>query len=95
MKIDKNYLEDISGYTQHYFRIVLQVVIRFFFTIIAYILGRFKNIEIAPKCKFIGHTYFHRKPNPNIAIGNNCIFNSTTTSNLIGINRKCIISSRE
>jgi acetyltransferase-like isoleucine patch superfamily enzyme len=59
------------------------------------IISFLKGIKIREGCTFIGVPYFHRFPFSNIEIGNNCTFRSDNTSNLIGINHKCILSTRQ
>jgi acetyltransferase-like isoleucine patch superfamily enzyme len=49
------------------------------------------GIKIGKSCNFWGNMTLVRKPNSIIIIGNNCIFLSNSNSNLIGINRNCII----
>ena len=44
-------------------------------------------------CSFHGHSRFRRHPRSRIVIGSGCKFNSSPTSNLIGVNRPCIIST--
>lgn len=51
------------------------------------------GIEINFSAKFWGKTKLQMAPNSIIKIGNNCRFRSGHTSNLIGINRPCIIST--
>lgn len=45
------------------------------------------------KCIFRGHTRFFRHPSSCVEIGGGCTFNSSLNSNLIGINRPCILST--
>ena len=45
------------------------------------------------KGKFFGLMTFKKARNSNIIIGSNCTFRSSYSSNLIGVNRKCIITS--
>jgi acetyltransferase-like isoleucine patch superfamily enzyme len=54
---------------------------------------KLKGISFGKSCKFFGLTKFYRTQNSLIIIGNNCRFRSTSSSNLIGINRPCIIST--
>jgi acetyltransferase-like isoleucine patch superfamily enzyme len=44
-------------------------------------------------CSFFGLPVFRRLPGSTIRIGNNCQFRSSKWSNLVGINRPCIIST--
>jgi acetyltransferase-like isoleucine patch superfamily enzyme len=52
-----------------------------------------KGVELGKRCDFYGYAKMLRKPGTQIKIGNNCRFRSKTTSNLIGINHRCIIAT--
>jgi acetyltransferase-like isoleucine patch superfamily enzyme len=52
-----------------------------------------KGIKSGQNCEYFGVPYFHRNPFSSILIGNNCRFRSGHTSNLIGVNHKCILST--
>lgn len=54
-----------------------------------------KGIELKEGCRFFGITHFDRFSYSQIQIGNNCTFRSDKTSNLIGINHRCIISTHD
>lgn len=65
-------------------------------SIVNLILGivcKIKGIQIGQQCKFYGWTKFFIGGKGAIIIGQNCTFRSSETSNLIGINRKCMISA--
>lgn len=51
------------------------------------------KIKIGKGCKFRGKACFYRLQDSEISIGKNCIFNSSTTSNLSGLYTPCIIST--
>lgn len=51
-----------------------------------------QDIHIGKGCKFYGRMKFKRVSKSSISIGDNCTFNSDHTSNLIGVNRPCIIA---
>ena len=51
------------------------------------------GVRLGPKCSFNGTPVFRRHPGSRITIDGGCIFNSSPTSNLIGINRPCIVST--
>lgn len=55
--------------------------------------ARWWGVRLGPACLFFGRPYFRRYPGSRIAIGDKCRFRSSPTSNLIGINRPCIIST--
>jgi acetyltransferase-like isoleucine patch superfamily enzyme len=54
---------------------------------------RAKGAEIKGKVRFFGFAKLHRYPNSIISIGTGCTFRSDRYSNLIGVNRNCIIST--
>ncbi|MCF8266984.1 MAG: hypothetical protein K9I69_02790 [Ignavibacteriales bacterium] len=51
------------------------------------------NISFGKKIRFFGRAKFVRSGSSRITIGDNCSFRSKPTSNLIGINRPCIITA--
>ena len=54
---------------------------------------RWWAVDIGPGCEFRGFPRFHRHPGSHITIGAGCRFNSSPASNLIGVNRPCIVST--
>jgi acetyltransferase-like isoleucine patch superfamily enzyme len=54
---------------------------------------RIKGISVGGKIHFWGIPYIIRYPASSIQIGNGSSFRSDANSNLIGINRKCILST--
>ena len=58
-----------------------------------YFFAWFNEIEIGKGCRFVGKTSFYREPRTYIKIGNNCIFNSSRTSNRIGVYSPCMITT--
>jgi len=57
-----------------------------------FLLG-LKGVSFKGKSTFYGVPYVHRHPMSRIIIGDDCGFRSDMTSNLVGVNRKCIIST--
>lgn len=51
------------------------------------------GVQLGKNAVFLGKCHFKRYPGTTISIANNCTFFSTPTSNLIGINRPCMIST--
>lgn len=51
------------------------------------------GVRLGPGCDFIGAPSFHRHPRSRISIGAGCRFRSSPSSNLIGVNRPCMIST--
>jgi acetyltransferase-like isoleucine patch superfamily enzyme len=58
-----------------------------------YFISIIRNIKINGNCQFYGIPHFRRFQFSTISIGKNCTFRSDNTSNLIGINHKCILST--
>lgn len=54
----------------------------------------YPKVSFGRKISFIGLPKFRNKPGGCITIGNYCTFLSTSTSNMIGINRPCIITTQ-
>lgn len=52
-----------------------------------------RNIHLGKECRFYGVPIFRRAPLSRIDIGDQCVFRSDFISNLVGVNRKCIIAT--
>ncbi|MCK9235470.1 MAG: acyltransferase [Bacteroidales bacterium] len=63
-------------------------------TFILRILLMLKGIKFGHNTRFYGFTSFVRFPNSLIVIGKNAVFRSGEVSNLIGVNRRCILSTQ-
>lgn len=59
------------------------------------IISSFRGVRLGKGCQFYGILHFHRYPFSSIEIRKNCTFRSDHTSNLIGVNHKCILSTRQ
>lgn len=64
-----------------------------FYTLINKCIWLIKGLKLGVNVKFYGFSKAFRYPGSHICIGNNCSFRSDKFSNLIGINRRCIIST--
>lgn len=53
----------------------------------------FREVTVGKNLTFVGKTHIKKGSKNSIIIGDNCTFLSTPASNLIGINRPCILSS--
>lgn len=84
---------DIRGYSFHYLRITFKLCKLFFWNIVHYCKVVLFDVKLGSKCKFYGNTHFIRKPGSAIKIGKKCVFRSSQLSNLIGVNRNCIIAT--
>ena len=55
----------------------------------------FREVKHGRNLRFYGFTKIKKNSRASIIIGDNCVFRSGHTSNLIGINRPCILSAFE
>lgn len=85
--------QDFRGKIFHYYKLIKLLFYKYLFTLFNKIQCILKNIALGKKNIFYGFTYFYRKSQSNIIIGDNCEFRSIQISNLIGINRKCTVST--
>jgi len=51
------------------------------------------GVRVGRNCRFYGRLHFRRVEYSTIAIGDDCTFRSGVRSNLIGLNRPCMIST--
>jgi len=64
-----------------------------FSTQLAYISAWWWQVELGKGCRFNGSPVFLKAYNSSIVIGDKCRFSSAMTSNPIGINRACMLST--
>jgi acetyltransferase-like isoleucine patch superfamily enzyme len=57
------------------------------------LLSYCRGIQLGKDCRFYGVVRFRRHPFSRITIGERCTFRSDRISNLIGVNRPCILST--
>lgn len=69
------------------------MIVKYYYTKRVRLAARWWGVTIGPNCSFNGYARFYRHPCSRITISANCAFNSTAASNLIGVNRPCIIST--
>ena len=69
--------------------------IRFFSTTFGKLNLRLRNIDFGRNIALFGSSYFYRMAGSKIVIGDNVVFRSDNNSNLIGVSKKCIISTLE
>lgn len=88
-----NIKQDINGY---FFLIMRRKSISFK-RIISNLLIKpiiyLKGVEIGRNCNFHNWAVIQRTPLSRITIGANCTFRSDFKSNLVGVNRKCVITT--
>ena len=84
---------DIRG---HFFKLIRKLIIKtnnLFSTLFTSVELFLKGIDFGKGNSFYGRPIVFRYPYSVIKIGDNCSFRSDKISNLIGLNRKCIIST--
>lgn len=77
----------------HLVRVFSDIIKRKYFTLLARLTTNWWNVHLGASCSFLGRPRFWRHPGSSIVIGSNCRFNSSPNSNLIGVNRPCMIST--
>lgn len=80
-------------YLPHYYNELTRKMYNVFWFIINYVNFKFWNVEINGFFKSIGLMKIRKLPLTEIKIGKGANFLSRATSNLIGINRPCILST--
>ncbi|NJN24872.1 MAG: acyltransferase [Cyclobacteriaceae bacterium] len=79
----------------HYINIVIRTLRVLIFSAYARIKACMWGIQVGKGFKVNGKIHFRRLPKSSISIGEKCRFNSSSNSNLIGINRPCIIATHD
>ena len=79
----------------HYFNVIYLRFIKILWKFINYYSMIIWGIKRGKNISFQGKTIFRNLPNSHISIGNNCSFNSSHRSNLIGVYSPCMISTIE
>ncbi|WP_162198283.1 acyltransferase [Geofilum rubicundum] len=65
----------------------------FFVTLLMKVNMTIRGVEYGRHLRFYGFAKFKRANKGLINVGSHCIFNSSHTSNLIGVNRPCLFSA--
>ena len=86
---------DISAGVFKVLLIIKLKCIEICYTWIGRIMLKLKGVKSGKGILFSGKTFFFRAPNSKIEIGNEVVFRSDSSSNLIGINHRCMISTLE
>ena len=85
-----------KDYNGIFFKIIRLLKIRvnsFFSSAFCITVCLLKKITVGSNTKFYGITKFYRRPTTKIEIGNHCHFISNFSTNLVGVNRKCIVAT--
>jgi acetyltransferase-like isoleucine patch superfamily enzyme len=92
-KLIDNLVSDFTGTAFYCLRSSRLKIYSLLSTMFNYLACGLRNIKVGKKCNFIGNTVFYRTPCSKMTIGDHCTFRSDFTSNLIGVNRRCIVST--
>lgn len=76
----------------HYVNIIFYNITKPWYNFWGYLKAHYWRVEIGNQCSFRGFSVFRTLPHSRIKIGDNCIFNSSKISNLIGVKTPCIFS---
>jgi len=77
----------------HYIDCVLLIFTSKYWSLLNRSLASYRGVIIGPLCLFRGCCIFRRLPNTSIEFGNSCSFNSSHSSNLIGVYSPCMFST--
>lgn len=64
-----------------------------YYKIVNFYLAKVHFVQIGKHCQFDGRTIWRKLPGSRIVIGDKCIFNSSHTSNRIGVYTPCMFST--
>ena len=70
-------------------------LLRYYSTLKAKIWLGLKGVKMGKEVVFIGSPYVRRSPLSTIIIGDKCRFRSDSTSNLVGVNRRCLLNTHK
>lgn len=93
LRVIKIVSTDFNGYAFKALRLTHVGFMRISGNLATKTMLRLKKVKFKKGCNFYGKAYFYRFPTATISMGENCTFRSKVTSNLIGVNRRCIISA--
>lgn len=77
----------------HLLRCVIRMADRRWSTFWARLAAGWWGVRVGESCSFVGLPRFRRHPQSRIIIGAKCRFNSSPASNLLGVNRPCILAT--
>jgi len=83
----------ISEYLAHHLYCVWRIFKIKCYDILNHILMAYWGVKGGKNVSFLGRTIFRRYPETSIIIGSNCTFQSAEWSNIVGISRRCMIST--
>jgi acetyltransferase-like isoleucine patch superfamily enzyme len=87
-------MKDLSGLIFNKYSYIIQLrILKIFSSVFCKGILKIKGISVGKNCSFFGLPKFYRTENSRIIISDSCSFRSKHTSNLIGIDRPCILST--
>lgn len=87
------YFKDLKGYLFLFIHICRLGIYRLFSSFFSEIMLSLKGVSYGRRNKYFGIPKISRTPLSVIKFGNNNTFRSDVSSNLIGVNHKCILST--
>ena len=85
------HFRDIIPFAVHCYK--KRIIVRPFWKLVNTLSAKWWMVKLGSDCKFDGNTKFCRVSGSTIKIGNACEFNSSTSSNLIGVYSPCMFST--
>jgi acetyltransferase-like isoleucine patch superfamily enzyme len=89
----KKYLRDKRGYMFLLLHLIRTIIFRGFSSAVTKTMWFLQGIDFGTKMQFFGLLKTVRFPLSEIKVGSGCIFRSDQSSNLIGVNHRCILST--
>jgi len=86
---------DLSGRIIFKIQHLKLALFSFLSTLLNRIIWSLQRLKSGTGIKHFGLAKISRFPGSVISVGNDCVFRSDKTSNLIGVNRRCIISTHD
>ena len=77
----------------HLVDVFCRIVNKHFFTKWLRLSACWWGVSLGSRCSSFGRSRLFRHPHSQIIVGAGCVFRSSPSSNLIGVNRPCIVST--
>lgn len=89
----KKLTEDHGSWLVNKFDNFTMSIFKMYSSFFVHLISSYRGVRLGKGCQFFGFPHLRRHPFSTIYIGKNCRFRSDHTSNLIGVNHKCILST--
>jgi acetyltransferase-like isoleucine patch superfamily enzyme len=77
----------------HIVEVIRRIAVARWYTFWARLAAHWWGVRLGLGCTFNGLPWFRRHPGSKITVGEGCRFNSSPISNLMGVDRPCIVST--